>query len=387
MFNSTYTFIITIAISMSLYSCVSFEIPPNSVNKNELKHVNDKILHNSKKAFDDLIKNHSRGTYNEETYQYCKYNKLLKNVINKSNYKFESKKDNFKLVIVDTDGLIITSFLPYTVVISSSIIESRSKYFADDETVYGLFAHEVCHLGYGHTEARNRWQIMSEYNTGKIIDSDSYKIFNILSPVKIYRSEFNDKIMPNYDYSNWFFESSADLFALKAMNNASINPRKYLSYFEKINHFLINESKEIENSNKERIVRLSGYFVSKNSLEMFYDLGDVNFAVYKTGYIPEIFKSNYISKIRLIKSKNKKLKIYNSNYELYRSINFWKIAAIHNDTWSRINDNHYRYFVGHNGKPIKEDGIPIRMCDVTIPISIDGYESFVFLYNNIDYEF
>lgn len=277
--------------------------------------------------------------------------------------------NDIELYIISVDEIMITSFPPNKILLSSSLFSSDAPCAPDVNVMVGLLAHELCHLSFKHTQVKWSWWYNNDRANTLILENILLNLLSIPLPLNfsITTSEFYKY---NLDYCEWYFESVADLFALKCMSVLGFDPLKYYTYFKTVkeksndNICAFNQENQVI---QDRIERMKYYF---SDFSWFKDPQHLLTIVFEKLPSENGLKENCLSSPKMRKMLSDTA---NKDYsELFRSINYWRCAI-----------KQYRFW---NTPFLKLENLPLvdlegdtsyTVSTITIPLSIYGFSSFV----------
>ena len=301
----------------------------------------------------------------ENSTEFVRVSNHIHQLVNVIKGKRPDDLQSIKLYILPLDELTLTSYPPNIIVISRSITDIDAPCGAENESaIIGLLAHELSHLWFGHTQEKWKWITLSNN-----VESSNYKafFFNLItSRIPIIPSVIptSTDYLPDGAYSEWYFESAADLFALKVMTALQLDITQYLFYWEKISRNVesgICQTNENIKTIKQRVERIRAYIDNSRIKGQIMD--NISLIVINTGEIKtEIPLSNYED----IKETPGEF------IGLLRNINYWKCAIRQNPDWR----NHFISYEMDISFPGYKQ--PLLWATTSIPYSINGFSSFVF---------
>lgn len=240
------------------------------------------------------------------------------------------------LIVVPTD-IQCRSLPPNTIVVSKSLLD-YSK--ADDERqkdiIIGLFAHELCHLWWRHTEAKWGWIIAHDQKNFGEAQQIISSILSTTLPVKISITHVINAYSASPMVAEWYTESSADLFALITLDMMGKNSRAYVEFNEKLSRVMSSESRQAA-AQVAALERLHSYhdlsyFLKPNLIEINASI------VEKTGQIRR-FKLNDISLITEIVREGDSHYWSPSFASSIRAVNYWLCAVRQMPHWHELLNN------------------------------------------------
>jgi hypothetical protein len=314
--------------------------------------------------------------------------KCITRVYDISNIKNKVNIKDLKIIVTSDEDVVLYSLPPNIIVVSTKLIDKRSGCSADEISLTALLAHELCHIWYGHTEEKWKWTVLGSY-------SDAAEIVNLMNSLLLENVNYAPKIqvsmpegLPNYKYSDWFFETAADLYALKALENLNLDVNVYCQYLEKICLAIQQGNCSVQDGAEEasrRLDRVKSYINYTRLYSLTID--QVNLVAIQTGAKPIITE---LKGYRELKESTKNNPFAdNVDISLLKNISLWKEAIKQNKKWLREFG-----MPNYEEIPITAptwDSSEIKVIGTSsftnIPVSINGYKSFIEEKTNLTYNF
>lgn len=308
--------------------------------------------------------------------------RIIKDCLKKLNNVITSNRPQFinqiEIKIIPVDELIVKSLPPNILILSSGLLINESPCGANSiNALTGILAHEICHLLDNHTQEKNRWKAINNAVHASYLDTLFFSISLLPTPFSLNREVIIPANMPDAAYGEWYFESIADLFALKCMSALNLNPVSYQLFLEKV-YRNIEAGSCVGNAGEIPILfRLNNVQIyCSNPLALSRNLPKrLKFGVLNSRGVTFYTLPEY-DEIRRLSSENQLPEKY---IELLRSISYWE-SAVAQFTKSK-NDFYMIPLANPRDEGImkdKETGKPFYPFGITIPIKINGYHSFLF---------
>jgi len=281
--------------------------------------------------------------------------------------------EKIKVFIFPSDALFARSLPPNIIVLSSNIFSKDSPLGAETQgAIVGLIGHELCHLLYKHTEAKFGWTkypANEERQEGFNQNIDYIKLARATKNI-VKKSSFKVDI----DYSEWYFEAIADLFAMKLMNKLNKNITEYLKYFQKI-YFNTKKNLTLDSTTLQtilkRINRIKIYLddnYTKHKLSGTYIFVDIHNEQEPRYYM--------LDPMSLYDEKDPE-----EYKKRLRRIHYWEEVIRQDSLWPKdyFCNIDSKIVTPEDFKPLKtEDGFFITVSFFHIPLFINGFSSLIF---------
>lgn len=280
------------------------------------------------------------------------------NVLNQISSFFTSQNDinqvaKIKYYVVNSKLPFIYSDYRGEIYISKVLFDKKSPYgIENDSVLFGLIAHEVCHVIYEHTNAKENYHP----NTNSYLRT----WFGAESP---YERE---------SFMEWYTEVVADQFALDMIELKGYDCKDFLNYYKKIANYIgakddVNMEMELKKLN-QRIARIQSF---------------VEPQIYWPNLSIFIF-SNINDGVRISDFQLEKIAkdLYQDEYAiLLRHIFYWKAAIGEDSNWARRSSNAINYpLLDLDDKPAidKDTGETLTVTMMFTPLTVNGVPSFLF---------
>lgn len=313
---------------------------------------------------------------------YCLLSKL-KNVVNSQHYQ---AIDGIQVLIIPSDSLIVRSYPPDTIVISSSFFDLNSPCRPRTEGAFlGVIAHEMAHIIFKHTQMRQKWVIT---NNEIYAGNAAKQLGNIASVASSFTScklniDFGNAVFtPSEMYNEWFCESVADLWAIKLLTLLNIDPVSYRDYLRQIADNSLDSGcryNDIDDLTLNRIERINAYLVQPSTDDK-HNLDSIRLVFSETGKKPSFVTLKNYSNMNKSLWKDGAGSVHGEFYEFLRSVNYWKCATRQSREWCKEHVcMHDVVITGFEGEALRDrDGNPITSTVIDIPVMINNSPSLLF---------